>query len=176
MFGALMIQGISPGPQLVVDQPDLFWGVINSMYLGNVVLLVLSIPLIGIFVRILYVRSTILAPITILIVCMGAFTVANRFFEVMVVIVFGILGYLMKKFGFDPAPLVLAFVLGSLLEDNFRRSLMMFQGDLSMVAERPIALSILILFVLVIIVPVVLKIVAARRGTRTEDLIGIGPN
>lgn len=176
MFGALMIQGISPGPQLVVDQPDLFWGVINSMYLGNVVLLVLSIPLIGIFVRILYVRSTILAPITILIVCMGAFTVANRFFEVMVVIVFGILGYLMKKFGFDPAPLVLAFVLGSLLEDNFRRSLMMFQGDLSMVAERPIALSILVLFVLVIIVPVVLKIVAARRGTRTEDLIGIGPN
>lgn len=176
MFGALMIQGIAPGPQLVVNSPELFWGVINSMYLGNVVLLVLSIPLIGIFVRILYVRSTILAPITILIVCMGAFTVANRFFEVMVVIVFGILGYLMKKFGFDPAPLVLAFVLGSLLEDNFRRSLMMFQGDLSMVTERPIALSILILFVLVIIVPVVLKIVAARRGTRTEDLIGIGPN
>lgn len=146
------------------------------MYLGNIILIVLALPLIGVFVKILDIRSSILAPITVLIVCIGAFTINNRIFEVLVVIVFGVIGYLMKKFGFDPAPLVLAFVLGSLLEDNFRRSLMMFQGDLSMVAERPIALSILILFVLVIIVPVVLKIVAARRGTRTEDLIGIGPN
>ncbi|WP_150461616.1 tripartite tricarboxylate transporter permease [Nesterenkonia ebinurensis] len=164
MFGALMIQGIAPGPQLVDTNPELFWGVVNSMYIGNLILIILAIPLIGLFVRILYVRSTILAPITLLIVCMGAFTISNRFFEVMVVIVFGVLGYLMKKFGFDPAPLVLAFVLGSLLEDNFRRSLMMFQGDVSRVSERPITLTLLSVFVLVLILPLVFKIVAHRKG------------
>lgn len=164
MFGALMIQGIAPGPQLVESEPDLFWGVVNSMYIGNLILLVLAVPMIGLFVRILYVRSTILAPITLLIVCMGAFTISNRFFEVMVVIVFGVLGYLMKKFGFDPAPLVLAFVLGALLEDNFRRALMMFEGDISQVADRPITLVLLSIFLLVLILPVVMKMVTRRRN------------
>lgn len=164
MFGALMIQGIAPGPQLVESDPDLFWGVVNSMYIGNLILLVLAIPMIGLFVRILYVRSTILAPITLLIVCMGAFTISNRFFEVMVVIVFGVLGYLMKKFGFDPAPLVLAFVLGALLEDNFRRALMMFEGDVSLVAGRPITLALLTIFVLVLILPLVTKAITRRKS------------
>ncbi len=164
MFGALMIQGIAPGPQLVDTNPELFWGVVNSMYIGNLILLVLAIPMIGLFVRILYVRSTILAPITLLIVCMGAFTISNRFFEVLVVIVFGVLGYLMKKFGFDPAPLVLAFVLGALLEDNFRRALMMFEGDVSRVADRPITLTLLAVFVLVLVVPAVFKLIARRKN------------
>lgn len=167
MFGALMIQGIAPGPQLVENDPELFWGVVNSMYIGNLILLVLAIPLIGLFVRILYVRSTILAPITLLIVVMGAFTINNRFFEVMVVIVFGVLGYLMKKFGFDPAPLVLAFVLGALLEDNFRRALMMFEGDLSRAAERPITMTLLSIFVVVLVAPIVLAVVARRKKGRT---------
>lgn len=168
MFSALLIQGITPGPQLVATDPDLFWGVINSMYLGNIVLLFLAIPLIGVFVRILYVRSSILSPIIVLIVCIGAYTISNRIFEVMVVIVFGLLGYLMKKYGFDPAPLVLAFVLGSLLEDNFRRSLMMFDGDVTRLTGHPIAVALLGLFLLVVLVPILLKLVKARR----PDLIG----
>ncbi|GAA1823284.1 tripartite tricarboxylate transporter permease [Nesterenkonia flava] len=177
MFGALMIQGIAPGPQLVNTNPDLFWGVVNSMYIGNLVLLILAIPMIGLFVRILYVRTTILAPITLLIVCMGAFTISNRFFEVMVVIVFGVLGYLMKKFGFDPAPLVLAFVLGSLLEDNFRRSLMMFQGDLTRVADRPIALTLLVIFLVVVIIPLVLKLTGrGGKGSLVETVAGQEPS
>ncbi|MDS2172767.1 tripartite tricarboxylate transporter permease [Nesterenkonia sp. CL21] len=169
MFGALLIQGITPGPQLVDTNPDLFWGVVNSMYIGNLVLLILAIPLIGVFVRILHVRPAILAPITVLIVCIGAYTINNRIFEVMVVIVFGVLGYLMKKFGFDPAPLVLAFVLGSLLEDNFRRALLMFSGDLTQVAGRPITLTLLALFVVVVALPIVLKVVRRRR----PDLLAV---
>ncbi|MBE3001962.1 tripartite tricarboxylate transporter permease [Nocardiopsis sp. HNM0947] len=168
MFSALLIQGITPGPQLMTTDPDLVWGVINSMYLGNMVLLILAIPLIGLFVRILYVRTAILSPIIVLIVCIGAFTISNRIFEVMVVIVFGVLGYLMKKYGFDPAPLVLAFVLGSLLEDNFRRSLLMFDGDVTRVTGHPIAMTLLGVFLLVVLVPIVVKLVKSRR----PDLIG----
>jgi putative tricarboxylic transport membrane protein len=169
MFGALLIQGVTPGPQLVSTNPDLFWGVINSMYVGNLILLVLAIPMIGLFVRILYVRSSILAPIVVLIVCIGAYTINNRIFEVMVVVVFGVLGYLMKKYGFDPAPLVLAFVLGSLLEDNFRRSLLMFDGDVGQVAGRPIAMTLLVLFAVVVLIPIVLRMVRSRR----PDLLGL---
>lgn len=165
MFGALMLQGVTPGPQLVSENPELFWGVINSMYIGNIILIVLSIPLIGLFVKILDVPSTILAPITLMIVCIGAYTINNRFFEVLVVVAFGVIGYLMKKTGFDPAPLVLAFVLGSLLEDNFRRSLMMFQGDVTQVANHPIAVTILVIFVLVLLIPLVMRLVLGKRGS-----------
>lgn len=164
MFGALMIQGITPGPQLVSEDPGLFWGVINSMYLGNIILIVLSIPLIGLFVKILDVPSTILAPITLMIVCIGAYTINNRFFEVIIVVVFGVLGYLMKKTGFDPAPLVLAFVLGSLLEDNFRRALMMFQGDVTQVTHHPIAMTILVLFAVVLIAPIAMKLIFKKKN------------
>ena len=164
MFGALMIQGITPGPQLVSEDPGLFWGVINSMYLGNIFLIVLSIPLIGLFVKILDVPSTILAPITLMIVCIGAYTINNRFFEVIVVVVFGVLGYLMKKMGFDPAPLVLAFVLGSLLEDNFRRALMMFQGDVTQVSHHPITVTILVIFAVVLIAPIAMKLTFRKKN------------
>lgn len=175
MFSALLIQGITPGPQLVATDPDLFWSVINSMYLGNIILLILAIPLIGVFVRILYVRSSILSPIIVLIVCIGAYTISNRIFEVMVVIVFGVLGYLMKKYGFDPAPLVLAFVLGSLLEDNFRRSLLMFDGDVTRVTGHPIAMVLLGVFLLVVLAPILLKLVKARRPDLVGEVKGAGP-
>src|SRR6185312_16040007 len=114
LFGALLILGVSPGPQLVSEHPDVFWGVINSMYIGNILLLILSIPLVGLFVRILRVRFVILAPITALITLLGAYTIRNSMFDVLLVVLFGAVGYLMKKFGFEPGPLVLAFVLGAL--------------------------------------------------------------
>lgn len=161
MFGALLIQGITPGPQLVDQEPELFWGVVNSMYIGNVLLLILSIPLVGLFVRVLKVRPAILAPITALITVIGAFTLNNSVFDVLLVVVFGALGYLMKKFGYEPGPLVLAFVLGGLLEESLRRSLLLFDGDPGGFLGRPISAVLLVAFVLVAVWPLV-------KATRTR--------
>jgi putative tricarboxylic transport membrane protein len=158
IFGALLIQGITPGPQLVTEHPDLFWGVVNSMYVGNVLLLVMSLPLVGVFVRILRVRPTILAPVTTLITLIGAYTVNNDVFDIGLVIAFGVLGYLMKKAGFDPGPLVLAFVLGSLLESSVRRSLLLFDGNPLDFFTRPISGTLLACFIAVTLLP------AARAG------------
>ncbi|ONI80135.1 transporter [Saccharothrix sp. ALI-22-I] len=163
IFGALLIQGVSPGPQLVTQEPELFWGVVNSMYIGNILLLIMSIPLVGLFVKILRVRATVLAPITVLITLVGVYTVNNDVFDIVLVIVFGAVGYLMKKLGFDPGPLVLAFVLGSLLEDSLRRSLLIFDGDPTGFFTRPISGVLLATFVLVIVVPPVRAAIRRRR-------------
>ena len=164
IFGALLIHGVSPGPQLVTQQPELFWGVVNSMYIGNILLLVMSIPLVGLFVKILRVRATVLAPITALITLIGVYTVNNDVFDIVLVIVFGAIGYLMKKFGFDPGPLVLAFVLGSLLEDSLRRSLLIFDGDPAGFFTRPISGTLLAVFVLVALLPPVRAALSRRRA------------
>jgi putative tricarboxylic transport membrane protein len=164
LFGALLILGISPGPQLVDERPDLFWGVINSMYIGNLILLVLSIPLVGIFVRILRVRPAILAPITALITILGVYTLNNSTFDIFVMIVFGVIGYLMKKIGFEPGPMVLAFVLGSIVEDSVRRSMLIFGGDPTGFFTRPISGTLLAVFLLVALWPG-LKLLLARRRT-----------
>jgi putative tricarboxylic transport membrane protein len=167
IFGALLIQGVSPGPQLVTEDPELFWGVVNSMYLGNILLLVMSIPLVGLFVRILRVRAAVLAPITVLITLIGVYTVNNDVFDIVLVIVFGALGYLMKKLGFDPGPLVLAFVLGSLLEDSLRRSLLIFDGDATGFFTRPISGTLLVVFVLVAAAPALRALRARKAADRT---------
>jgi putative tricarboxylic transport membrane protein len=166
IFGALLIQGVSPGPQLVTQQPELFWGVVNSMYIGNILLLIMSIPLVGLFVKILRVRATLLAPITVLITLIGVYTVNNDVFDIVLVIVFGAVGYLMKKFGFDPGPLVLAFVLGSLLEDSLRRSLLIFDGDPAGFFTRPISGVLLAVFVLVALLPPVRAALSRRHARR----------
>ncbi|SCF11906.1 putative tricarboxylic transport membrane protein [Micromonospora viridifaciens] len=165
IFGALLIQGVTPGPQLVEQNPELFWGVVNSMYIGNILLLIMSIPLVGLFVKILRVRATILAPITVLITLVGVYTVRNSVFDIVLVIVFGALGYLMKKLGFDPGPLVLAFVLGSLLEDSLRRSLLIFDGDATGFLTRPISGTLLVVFLVVALLPPIRAALARRRAT-----------
>jgi putative tricarboxylic transport membrane protein len=163
MFGALLLQGITPGPQLITDHPDVFWGVIDSMYIGNLLLLAMSIPLIGLFVRVLTVRPSILAPLTVLITLLGVYSIRNSVFDMQLVIALGALGYLMKKLGLEPGPLVLAFVLGGLLEKSFRQSMRIFDGDLTGFAQRPISGSLLAaLFLLVIVVPTTTAI--RRRG------------
>jgi putative tricarboxylic transport membrane protein len=168
IFGALLIQGVAVGPQLVTQEPDLFWGVVNSMYIGNILLLIMSIPLVGVFVRILRVRPAILAPITVMITLIGVYTVSNSVFDIVLVIVFGALGYLMKKLGFEPGPLVLAFVLGSLLEDSLRRSLLIFEGDPTGFITRPISGTLLVLFVLVALLPLVQALRHRRRAAASE--------
>ncbi|GLZ01729.1 tripartite tricarboxylate transporter permease [Actinoplanes sp. NBRC 103695] len=164
IFGALLIQGVTPGPQLVTEHPELFWGVVNSMYLGNVLLLIMSLPLVGLFVRILRVRPAILAPITALITLIGAYTVRNDVFDIGLVVFFGVLGYLMKKTGFDPGPLVLAFVLGSLLETSLRRSLLLFDGNPAGFLTRPISGVLLACFLLVAVLPAARTLLHRRRA------------
>ncbi|WP_183218405.1 tripartite tricarboxylate transporter permease [Actinoplanes campanulatus] len=163
IFGALLIQGVTPGPQLVTEHPELFWGVVNSMYIGNVLLLIMSIPLLGVFVRILRVRGTVLAPITVLITLVGAYTVNNSVFDIGLVIAFGVLGYLMKKAGFDPGPMVLAFVLGSLLETSLRRSLLLFDGDPTGFLTRPISGILFAVFLAVILLPLAQTLLRRHR-------------
>ncbi|MFI5506427.1 tripartite tricarboxylate transporter permease [Mycobacterium sp. NPDC051804] len=174
LFGALLILGISPGPQLVDEHPDVFWGVINSMYIGNILLLILSIPLVGLFVRILKVRPAILAPITALITILGVYTINNSVFDIYVMVAFGIVGYLMKKAGFDPGPLVLAFVLGSIIESSTRRSLLIFGGDPTGFVTRPISGVILAVFVLLIVAPMIRTLLKRRASARVEPAPGVG--
>ncbi|MDF1605123.1 tripartite tricarboxylate transporter permease [Nocardioides sp. YIM 152315] len=162
LFAALLVLNVQPGPQLIEERPDVFWGVVNSMYLGNLILLMLSIPLVGLFVRILLVRPAILAPLTALITILGVYTINNSTFDIFVMVVFGIIGYLMKKAGFEPGPMVLAFVLGLILEDNVRRSLIIENGDPLGLVTRPISGVIFAAFLLVALWPAA-KLVFRRR-------------
>ena len=171
LFAGMLVLGITPGPQLVEERPDLFWGVVNSMYIGNLILLLLSIPLVGIFVRILRVRPAILAPITALITILGVYTINNSTFDIFVMIAFGVIGYLMKKTGFEPGPMVLAFVLGAILENSVRRSLLIFDGDPTGFLTRPISGTILALFLLAILLPA-FNTVRRRRAATTSAPAG----
>ncbi|WP_461188645.1 tripartite tricarboxylate transporter permease [Arthrobacter sp. Z4-13] len=172
IFGALLIQGITPGPRLIQDHPETFWGVVNSMWVGNIFLLVMSIPLVGLFVRIMRIRITILAPITVLITMVGVYTVNNSVFDMFIVVVFGVIGFLLKKFGFEPGPLVLAFVLGSLFERSFRQSLLLFDGNLFGFFGRPISASVLVLTVLMVAVPVITRKRKLAVQRRELDRVG----
>jgi putative tricarboxylic transport membrane protein len=129
IFAALMIQGITPGPFLIKEHPDVFWGVIASMYLGNAMLLVLNLPLVGLWVQMLRVPYSILAPIIVLFTTVGVYSVQNQSFDIYSMLFFAALGYLMRKLKFDPAPLPLAFVLGPMVESSLRQSLLMSGGD-----------------------------------------------
>ncbi|GEO93183.1 tripartite tricarboxylate transporter permease [Kocuria flava] len=137
IFGALLMQGITPGPQLMTEHSDLFWGVIASMYIGNLMLLVLNIPLVGVFIQMLKVRQGILVAFSLLIVMIGVYSINNSAFDMWVVLGFGILGWIMSKTGFEPGPLVLAFVLGPILEKSFRQSMLVSGGSLEIFVTDP---------------------------------------
>nr|WP_312973221.1 tripartite tricarboxylate transporter permease [Pseudomonas sp.] len=139
MLGAMMIHGITPGPSVITHQPALFWGLIASMWIGNVMLLVINLPLIGLWVRLLKVPYRLLFPAILLFCCVGVYSVNNRGFDVALVIIFGLLGYLFRKARCEPGPLLLGFVLGPLLETNLRRALLISQGDPSVLVDRPIS-------------------------------------
>jgi putative tricarboxylic transport membrane protein len=139
MIGALMIQGIQPGPQVMVKQPDLFWGVIASMWIGNLMLLIINLPLIGIWVALLRVPYNLLFPAIVVFCAIGAYSINNSFFDVWLMLGFGLVGYFFLKVGVEPAPFVLGFVLGPMLEENFRRAMLISSGDLTVFIERPIS-------------------------------------
>ena len=139
MLGALIIHGIQPGPMLITDQPELFWGLIVSFAIGNIMLVVLNIPLIGVWVSILKIPYHLLYPAIIIFVCLGTYSVTNDVFNVFIVGFIGALGYLLLVLRFDAAPLLLGFVLGPLMEENLRRALRLSRGDPMVFLERPIS-------------------------------------
>jgi putative tricarboxylic transport membrane protein len=155
LLGALIIHGLQPGPLLMNKAPDLFWGTVTSMYIGNCMLLILNLPLIGLWVQVLRVPYHLLYPLILLFCLIGSYSLDNRVGDVIIMLIFGVAGYLMKKFGYEGAPLVLALVLGRMLESNFRQSLILARGDFSIFVSRPISLAFLAVAALLLIIPVI---------------------
>ncbi|MDP2779619.1 tripartite tricarboxylate transporter permease [Devosia sp.] len=150
MLGGMLIHGITPGPQLLTDEPTLFWGIVASFWIGNIFLLVLNIPMIGVWVRLLSIPYHLLYPAMLFFICIGVYSVSYSTFDVLLTLVFGLAGLFMNRFGFPAAPLLLGFVLGPLLEEHFRRALVLSRGDLAVFLERPISLIFLAMTALVL--------------------------
>jgi len=155
LLGALIIYGVQPGPKMMIEHADLFWGVIASMYLGNAMLLVLNLPLIGLWVKILKVPYPILFPLILLFCLIGVYSLNNSLTEVGFMVIFGVIGYLLKKFEYEAAPLLLALVLGPMMEHSFRASLIMFDGNLAQFFFRPISAVIMTVAILLLILPLI---------------------
>ncbi|MGQ4274930.1 tripartite tricarboxylate transporter permease [Terrihabitans sp. B22-R8] len=156
MLGAMITHGITPGPQVMIKQPDLFWGLIASMWIGNVILVILNLPMIGVWVSLLRIKYSYLFPGILVLTAIGAFSESNRIFDVYILIVFALLGYMLKKLDFPAAPLLLGLVLGREFDEQLRRALLLADGDWMTFVEHPIALGLLILtaiFVLLIALP-----------------------
>jgi len=153
LLGAFVIHGLQPGPLMMSQNPKVFWGIVASMYVGNIMLLVLNMPLIGMWVQVLKAPYRILFPLILMFCIVGVFASGNAVFDVFVMIGTGLLGYLMRKFGYEAAPLVLAFVLGPMLENNLRKSLILSQGSFEIFVVRPISIACLALAALLLIAP-----------------------
>jgi len=157
LLSIFLIHGITPGPLLIKNQPDIFWGLIMSMYLGNIMLLVLNLPLIGIWIKFLKIPYPLFFPFIILFCLIGVYTLNNNVNEIIIMVIFGVLGYFMRKFEYDPAVLVLAMVLGPLMENAFRRSLIMYQKSFLIFFERPISLGFLLVAIFLLLYPIFKK-------------------
>ena len=162
ILGALMIQGIAPGPQLITEHPDLFWGLIASFWVGNVLLLLLNVPLIGIWLKVLQVPYRYLFPSAMFFIAVGVFSTDNSLVQIAEVLVFGVFGALLMAFKFPMAPVLLGFVLGPMVEENFRRALLLSRGSMLVFIQRPISAA----FVGVSALLVLVQIVSYLRGTR----------
>jgi len=164
MLGALMIHNIQPGPQIMVEYPSLFWGLLVSFWLGNLLLLVLNIPLIGIWVKLLSVPYRFIYPVVLFLICIGVYSVNNNLFDVGVVLFFGVFSYLATVLGFEPAPILLGFILGPMMEENFRRALILSRGELSVFIERPFS-GVCVAVILIMLTMIAYKqIVGRHRG------------
>jgi putative tricarboxylic transport membrane protein len=156
-MGALMIHGIQPGPLFISKYPELFWGVIASMYVGNAMLLVLNLPLIGIWVRVLKIRYVILFPLILLFCLIGVYSLNANVAEIFIMLVFGILGFLIRRAGFEGAPFILAMVLGPIMETSLRQSLLISRGTFSIFFTRPICAALMIFTVIFLISPLITR-------------------
>jgi putative tricarboxylic transport membrane protein len=162
MVGAMTIHGIVPGPQIMTKQPHLFWGMIASMWIGNLMLLIINLPLIGLWVRLLKVPYRLMFPAIVLMCCIGIYSVNNSPTEVFMTAGFGLFGYALYKYGFEPAPMLLAFVLGRLMEEKLRQALVISRGSFWTFVERPLSGS-LLLISLVLVIIAILPTIRRRR-------------
>jgi len=152
MLSIMIINGIQPGPQVIQNNPDLFWGLIASMWIGNVMLLVLNLPLIGIWVKLIKIPYTILFPAILVFSCIGAYSVNYSTFDLYMLVAFGAFGYVLRKLHFEPAPLMLGFVLGPMMEQYFRTAMLISKGDFMTFVTKPISLTLLLLAFMLILV------------------------
>jgi putative tricarboxylic transport membrane protein len=162
LLGALMIAGVQPGPLLISQHPEVFWGVIASMYVGNLILLVLNLPLVGLFVSVLRLPQHVLATLVLLLCLVGAFSLNNSPLDLWVLVVFGIFGYALRKLAIDASPLVVALVLGPLMEKTLRQTLFMARGDWTDLFLRPLSVALLLLGLLALVGPPLLRLVRRR--------------
>jgi len=163
MIGAMIIHGIQPGPQIMTAKPDLFWGMIASMWVGNFLLVVLNLPLIGMWVKLLTVKYDYLFPAILIFCCIGVYSISNMWMDVILAALFGFIGYVFMKLETEPAPLLLGYVLGPMMEENLRRALLLSRGDPAVFFTRPISLTLLI------IAGILLIIVAAPSVSRKRE-------
>jgi TctA family transporter len=171
LLGALMIQGIVPGPQLVGEHPDIFWGLIASFWIGNIILVVLNVPMIGIWVKLLSVPYKYLFPCALFFICIGVFSTDSDLFLVGETIVFGVFGYVLMMLDFHPAPILLGFVLGPRFEENFRRAMLISRGDIWTFVEQPISAVFIALCVLLITMQIYVRL----RRTRSSNVSVVAP-
>jgi putative tricarboxylic transport membrane protein len=173
MLNAFIMQGLRPGPMLMQEQPQLFWGVVASMLIGNLVLLVLNLPLVGLFVRMLLIPYRVLLPFIVLFCVIGAYAVNNQVFGIWVMLIFGMVGYFMRKGNYPATPVVLALVIGPMLEGALRQALTVSQGDVSVFFSRPLSLGMLLLSCGVFSAPLLKRAFGKRAGGRVP---GDDPN
>jgi TctA family transporter len=172
MLGALLIHGVQPGPQLIGEHPEIFWGLLASFWIGNLMLLVMNIPLIGIWVKILAIPYKYLFPCVLMLVCVGVYSVSNNAFDLLTVFVFAAVGYGMSVVKLSPAPMLLGIVLGTMMEDNFRRAMLLARGDPMVFLDRPICAVLLGLALVLLLWPLASRLVRKLRRTRGELSVG----
>ncbi len=164
LLGALTIQGIVPGPQLITQHPDIFWGLIASFWIGNILLVLLNVPLIGVWVKLLAIPYRYLYPSALFFVCIGVYAANNDMFQVGETLAIGVFGYVLLRLGFHPAPILLGFVLGPRFEENFRRAMLISRGDLGVFVERPISAFFVALSVILIAAQIYFRLRPRRRA------------
>ncbi len=169
MVGAMTIKGIQPGPQVMTSNPQLFWGLIASMWVGNAMLVILNLPLIGMWIKLLTVPYRFLFPAITLFCCIGVYTLSNSTFDVYMTAIFALVGYLFYKLSVEPAPLLLGFILGPMMEENLRRALLLSRGDWATFVIRPLSSGLLIAAALLIVIVTLPSIKKKRDVAFSED-------
>ncbi|MDP1968194.1 MAG: tripartite tricarboxylate transporter permease, partial [Burkholderiaceae bacterium] len=169
MVGAMTIHNIQPGPQVMTSNPQLFWGLIASMWIGNAMLIILNLPLIGMWIKLLTVPYRYLFPAIVLFCAIGVYSTNNNTFDIWMVAAFGFIGYLFLKLGAEPAPLLLGFILGPMMEENLRRALLLSRGDWSVFVTRPLSASLLAVAALMLVIVLLPAVKSKREEAFVED-------
>ena len=169
MVGAMTIHNIQPGPQVMTGNPELFWGLIASMWIGNLMLIVLNLPLIGIWIKLLTIPYKWLFPAIVLFCAIGVYSTNNNVFDIWMVAIFGVIGYIFIKLGCEPAPLLLGFILGPMMEENLRRALLLSRGDWSVLVTRPISAGLLIAAALLVVIVMLPAVKSKREEAFVEE-------